>query len=240
MGHKNMKKQQKTETPQNNHKNEKIRVNLCKSVAKIMKNEANFNNLNSTATTCPAMAYNDLSPKTQNGTKPNEANLNPILARRPPGVVTSTKTGNSATLKNFFSRNKANSINSGFTTSPCSSSTYTNLPSEFQQKSKPNPNPKQTQYKPNSNPISKHEGYMPVRHQFVILIQSTLKISEIIISRSALAVRIPYLEYLLCYYRTRQIRKTSAMPARPWWTGLKTSVTNITSNLPRCRSLPTS
>ncbi len=43
-----------------------------------MKNKANFNSVKLTATSYSERAYNDLSPKTQNGTKPNKANLKPI------------------------------------------------------------------------------------------------------------------------------------------------------------------
>ena len=46
-----------------------------------MKNKANFKSIKSTVTTCSMGTYNDLHPKTQNGTKPNKANL-PVAAKR--------------------------------------------------------------------------------------------------------------------------------------------------------------
>ena len=53
-------------------------VPVVKLKNKNMKNKANFNSINFTATSCSTATYNDLSPKTQNGTNPNEANLKPI------------------------------------------------------------------------------------------------------------------------------------------------------------------
>ncbi len=67
-----------------------------------MKNKANFNSVKFTATSYNTVVYNASQPKPKNGTKPNKANLKPILARRPVGVVTSTKTGNSANLQKLF------------------------------------------------------------------------------------------------------------------------------------------
>ena len=40
-----------------------------------MRNKANFNGVKLTATSCCKKAYNDLSPKTKNGTNPNKANF---------------------------------------------------------------------------------------------------------------------------------------------------------------------
>ncbi|HEG44428.1 MAG TPA: hypothetical protein ENH94_10305 [Phycisphaerales bacterium] len=76
-----MKKQQNTETPQNTTKTSKTSPFLDKNVIsanKIMKNKANFNSIKLTVTSCDTVIYNALSPKTQNGTKPNKANPNPI------------------------------------------------------------------------------------------------------------------------------------------------------------------
>ena len=63
-----------------------------------MKNEANLNSPNFTATSCSIGGYNVLRTKTQNGTKPNKAN---------------SKKGNPQTksetqAKNFFMESKAN------------------------------------------------------------------------------------------------------------------------------------
>ena len=48
------------------------------SANKIMKNKANLNNSEFTATSCNIGGYSDLRPKTQNGTNPNKPNSKPI------------------------------------------------------------------------------------------------------------------------------------------------------------------
>ena len=85
MGHKNMKKQQKTETLQNTTEPSPFLDKNMISANKIMRNEANLNSQKFTATPYNIGGYNDSHPKTQNGTKPNEANFfttsNPIFVR---------------------------------------------------------------------------------------------------------------------------------------------------------------
>ena len=65
-------------------KNEKIRVNLCKSVAKIMKNEPNLKMTIFAIIPEFVMTCSGSHPKTQNGTKPIKANFrngNPLAFR---------------------------------------------------------------------------------------------------------------------------------------------------------------
>ncbi len=67
-----------------------------------MKNKANLNSLNLTLNSCSRVVYNVFRPKTQNGTKPNKANLKPISKWRTPRFSSETQE------KNFFMESKAN------------------------------------------------------------------------------------------------------------------------------------
>ena len=58
-----------------------------------MKNEANLNNRKFTPTPYNIGGYNDFHPKTQNGTKPNEANLKPISEMENPRLPKDKKNG---------------------------------------------------------------------------------------------------------------------------------------------------
>ncbi|HEG42795.1 MAG TPA: hypothetical protein ENH94_01985 [Phycisphaerales bacterium] len=87
-----MKKQQKTETPQNTTNTTKISPFLDKnmiSANKNMKNEANLNSQKFTATPYNIGTYNALSPKIKNGTKPNEAKRSQFKANlKHPKILT--------------------------------------------------------------------------------------------------------------------------------------------------------
>ncbi len=80
-----------------------------------MKNEANLKSQKFTATSCSIGGYNVLNPKTQNGTKPNKANLrqsrrslgedeNPISKTENPSLFQ----GEHSLLLNLLLRNKPN------------------------------------------------------------------------------------------------------------------------------------
>ena len=83
---KNVKKQQKMKQSQSTTKPSLLLGIIPKSQNLFLRNEPNFNTLKLTATTCPAMVYNDLQTKPKNGTNPNEPNLKPIL--NPPKTLT--------------------------------------------------------------------------------------------------------------------------------------------------------
>ncbi|MCK5581605.1 MAG: hypothetical protein KAJ18_10085 [Candidatus Omnitrophica bacterium] len=70
-----MIKLQKTETLQNTTKTSPLRDKIVILQNFFMKNKANFNSAKLTVTSCSTVNYNDLSPKTQNGTKPIKANF---------------------------------------------------------------------------------------------------------------------------------------------------------------------
>ncbi|HEG44148.1 MAG TPA: hypothetical protein ENH94_08890 [Phycisphaerales bacterium] len=129
------------------------------STTKNMKNKANFNSVKFTATSYNTVVYNASQPKPKNGTKPNKANPKPILARRPPGVVTSTKTGNSANLQKLFFAKRTQFRQPNSTATACNKVTYNAL--------RPKGNePKRTQLKPikaNPNPIISRSK--PTKHE---------------------------------------------------------------------------
>ena len=106
-----------------------------KSETKNMKNEANLKPNNLTATSCGRVTYNDFYPKTQNGTKPNEANLKPILKRE-----TRAFTGNTLP-KNLFMRNEPNFKSPKFTANPCNRTVYNTFTPKTKNGTNPITNP---------------------------------------------------------------------------------------------------
>ncbi len=135
-----------------------------KSENKNMKNKANFKSIKFTTTPCNIGGYSDLHPETQNGTKPNKANLrqsrrslgedgNPILARRPVGVVIFTNTtkhslllGEPSFLEQLFLESKPNFPNPRPILTRETERAYNNLRPQNHKKSKPKANPIQTQF----------------------------------------------------------------------------------------------
>ena len=77
-----------------------FRVNSWFRRIKIMKNEANLNSQKFTATPYNIGGYNDFHPKTQNGTKPNEANLKPISEMENPRPSKNKKMENEPNFDN--------------------------------------------------------------------------------------------------------------------------------------------
>ncbi len=101
-----------------------------------MKNKANLKPNKFIATLCSRTTYSVLHPKTQNGTKPNKANSK----KEKPQTKSETQT------KDFFMESKANFKNQQSTATTCITEVYINLHPQFHQKSKPNPNPIQSQF----------------------------------------------------------------------------------------------
>ena len=133
---------------------DKIRANLCQSVAKIMKNEANLNSSNSTTNPCYTVSYDDLQPKNKKGTKPNEANLKPIPNTLNPHFFQ----GKPSFSLPLICKNKPNFPTQRITATTCKRDTYNDLHPQTNQKSKPNPNPIQTQFQAL---ISQRYGLLP-------------------------------------------------------------------------------
>ena len=120
-----------------------FRVNSWFLWIKIMKNEANFNSLKLTATTCNIGGYNDSHPKTQNGTKPNEANF---FTSPRPHFNAELFAGNAHYLQNLFLRNKPNFNHSNITATSYVTLGYDT--SQTKPKNGANPNkPNQSQFK---------------------------------------------------------------------------------------------
>ncbi|HEG43316.1 MAG TPA: hypothetical protein ENH94_04620 [Phycisphaerales bacterium] len=128
-------------TPQGSKRTSKTGNHVI-SEHKKMKNEANFNSIKLTVTSCSRGGYNDFAPKTQNGANPNKANLKPISAR-------SFFRESLGLQKNLFMGSKPNFKNQENTASTCKRETYPNLHPQTNRKSKPNPNP----IKAKPNPI---------------------------------------------------------------------------------------
>ena len=168
-----MKKQQKPGYSKNTQKHRllvSIRVHSWFQRIKNMKNKANFTSLKITASPYSRTTYNYLSTKTQNGTKPNKANLKPILARRPVGVVVFNKKRKIPPLNpnpypltpnnripslfpdkplkshNLFMGFKPNFPDQRNTANSCCESAYSNLLPKFRQKNKPNTNPNKANF----------------------------------------------------------------------------------------------
>jgi hypothetical protein len=130
--------------------------NLRNPRIKIMKNEANLKAKYLIVTTCSRVCYNVFRPKTQNGTKPNKANFNLCLkvynisvnsSRCTSGLVVQPALfpGIPAFLRNFFSESKPIFPAPRPVLTHETKGTYTNLSPQNRKKSKPNPNPIQTQ-----------------------------------------------------------------------------------------------
>jgi hypothetical protein len=118
-----------------------------------MKNEANLKAKYLIVTTCSRVGYNVFRPKTQNGTKPNEANFRrsrrslgedgcQLLAHRPVGVVQPANTlhfsGIPANPQNLFLRNKANFNNLKSAVTSYIADGYNGFQTETQNGTKPN------------------------------------------------------------------------------------------------------
>ena len=112
---------------------------------KNMKNKVNFNSVKLTATSYSERAYNDLSPKTQNGTKPNKPNLKPISNTIKPSLFSEE----SANPQNLFFAKRTQFQGVKSVASNCYRKVYNALQSKGNE-------PKRTQLKPikpNPNPI---------------------------------------------------------------------------------------
>ncbi|HEG44188.1 MAG TPA: hypothetical protein ENH94_09090 [Phycisphaerales bacterium] len=140
-----MKKQQKTETPQNITELSPFLDKNVISRNKNMKNKANLTGPNFTATPCGIGSYSDFHPKIQNGTKPNKANFSPLHRRGFPLLSRRIH----AFLKILFLGSKPNFPTQRITATTCSGNTYNDFYPQTNKKNKPKTNPKQTQNKPN-------------------------------------------------------------------------------------------
>jgi len=126
------------------------------STTKNMKNKANCNHSNITATPCNIGTYNDLQPKTKNGTKPNKANFftasNPLFSSSLwPSVFLFFLCGKVVKLKKLFFAKRTQFRQPNSTANSCNKVTYNALQPKGNE-------PKRTQLKPikpNPNPISK-------------------------------------------------------------------------------------
>ena len=85
----------------------KIRVNPRNPRIKKARNKANFETPCLTVSTCRRHGYNDFSPKTKNGTKPNKANFQSGKSRSLPGNAV-RKTKKMKSKANFFFRGNDN------------------------------------------------------------------------------------------------------------------------------------
>ena len=128
-----------------------------------MRNKANFNRPNLTANPCSRYTYNDLHPKTQNGTKPNKANLKPI----PNTLKPSPFSGEPPFSSTLICKNKPNFPTQRITATTCKRSTYDDLHPQTNKKNKPNTNP----IKPNF-PRSRRSFNEDGRHRTNTLAQS--------------------------------------------------------------------
>ena len=151
-------------TPQGSKKTTKTGKNV-KSENKNMKNKANLNSPKFTATSYSTKVYNALQPKTQNGTKPNKANLKPTPNTLNPHFFQEKP----SFLLPLICKSKPNFENQEITASTCKRETYTNLHPQPTRKA----NPIQTQSaaliswrKPFQEPTPHHhERKMSIGHQ---------------------------------------------------------------------------
>lgn len=152
-----MKKQQNTETPQNTTKTAPFLDKNMISANKNMKNKANLNRQKFTATSCSTVNYNDFSPKTQNGTKPNKANFRQVASkpwRRRMPISNTTKPslllGKRTLLGNLYLRNKPNFNHSNIIATSYTTVVYNDL--QTKPKNGANPNkPNQSQFQKPKN-----------------------------------------------------------------------------------------
>ena len=110
-----------------------------------LRNEPNLSNQKFTTNPCGIDGYNAFQRITKNGTNPNEANFSPLHRRGFPPLSQRIP----VFLKILFLGSKANFPTQRITATTCKRGTYNDLHPQNHKKSKPNPNPIQTQSKPN-------------------------------------------------------------------------------------------
>ncbi|KKM94403.1 hypothetical protein LCGC14_1198590 [marine sediment metagenome] len=110
-----------------------------------LRNEPNLSNQKFTTNPCGIDGYNAFQRITKNGTNPNEANFSPLHRRGFPLLSRRIH----AFLKILFLGSKPNFPTQRITATTCSGNTYNDFYPQTNKKSKPNPNPIQTQNKPN-------------------------------------------------------------------------------------------
>ena len=132
--------------------------NLRNPWIKIMKNKANLKTLNMLATNYSRGLYNDFHPKTKNGTNPNKANQSQFPRQETPRLSSETQTKiKKMKSKANFKIAKSYQTRVFYTIIRCFQAPHVIKPI----KSKPNPNPKQSQYTCRSedgNPKKNHLG----------------------------------------------------------------------------------
>jgi hypothetical protein len=106
-----------------------------------MRNKANLNKPKFTPTHCSRSTYGDLRPKSQIGTKPNKANLNPISKMESP-----------AFRKNKKMENEPNFPSPIAITTTCPRVTY----NDFYPKPKIGTNPNEPNFSRDYNSLDRH------------------------------------------------------------------------------------